>query len=193
MRNYTKDEKELGQIKDGGRLFLKKIYFQRQDAFVAFIAGFYKCSPDTAKEVYPEAFARFYQAIKKGQLAAPLRSALQTYLNTVGKNLYNKRHFGKSQKNERQTDEFPTIGQEASVNIKHEAEARGYLVKKLLGAIDEKCRDLMEMYYLKGLSSETIAGFLKLDKLGTLRRRRFNCIQKLRELMQQPEFKIYYP
>lgn len=194
MSAYPEDEQELEQLKIGDDLLVKRAYFKRKEISVAFIMNRFSCEPQIAEEIYVEAFSRFYIAVKKEKLAAPLRASLQTYLNTVGKNLYLDK-FTKANKfikNERPTDEFPIVGEEAWMNKKHDADANAELVGKLLDAIDEKCKKLLEMAFLRGFDRKAIAENLGIKNLGTLRKRIFGCLEKLRKLTKRPEFKAYH-
>ena len=136
---------------------LKKYIFSGKTLLLLSLPGFINVAQQRQRRFTQRLFQDFTWPSKKGNWLPRSNPLCKPTSIPSGKNLYHKRHFNKFQKNEQQTDQFPIEGQTAWMDIKHENEAKRYLVKKLLGTIDEKCRELLEMYYIKGFSSEAIA------------------------------------
>ena len=64
-----------------------------------------------------------------------------------------------------------------------EQQAQAELVRRLLAQIDTGCREILEMVYLRSFAMEAVAERLGLASEGAARKRKFDCLQKLRKLM----------
>ncbi len=183
MDKYKTDESQLLKLKDGDKKLLQQLYNEWREPFLLFIIRRFQCSMESAEEIYPETMSRFYFNIVDGKLSTPLESSLKTYAFGIGKNLFYKRFFNKYTEQTVLDNEFPDAGQKAEVLELYEYEDQKQLVKQLLNAIGEKCRTLLELFYIKGFSSEAIRVEMDIPTDGAVRKRRFDCLKKLRNLM----------
>jgi len=161
---------------------IKAVYDQMEDAFHGFIVKYFQCDRAKSLEIYPQCFARLYYNIKDGKLTPPLRSSLNTYLCAIGKRLFIKNNFGNYQKKIELQDTPPDLQQADSLIDHYEYEAQKKLVSTLLSRIGEKCRALLEMIYINELDTAVICERLSLTSSGTLRKRKFDCLKKMRSL-----------
>ena len=60
----------------------------------------------------------------------------------------------------------------------------GLLARALLDRIGEPCRSLLEMVYIKEFVMEAVAENLGLPSEGAARKRKFDCLQKMKELLK---------
>lgn len=172
-------------LKTGDEMQVKEVYVRFRSDFIAFIVSYFRCVPDRASEIYPESFSKLYFNLRDGKLVTPLRCALKTYLYAVGRRIYQKRYYSTYQSKITLPESMPDL-EEASASLDYyEYEAQAALVKRLLKQIDEKCRNLLNMLFIEERDAREVCRILQIDKLGTLRKRKFDCMQKLRAILKK--------
>ena len=182
MSNYTDDDMIVSQLLNSGEVYIKKLYDRFEQDFYKFIVSRFQCDQQQAMDIYPECFAKFYYNIKDGKLTSPLTSSLKTYLFAIGKHTFMKNNFGTYQKKTALESSLPEEMEQSSILNFYDYEDQKALVQKLMQNIGEKCRQLLEMMYIKEMSSEVVCEHLSIDNPGTLRKRKFDCMQKMRQL-----------
>ncbi len=188
-QRYTEDEQDLLNIlhADPNSLELNKYYKKYRPAFEQFISRYFiNANNNQAYEIYPEAFHIMYINIRKGKLKAPLKSTLQTYLFGIGKNLYHKRFLGKNITITSDSEDWKEIPdcsdliEEQTRNEEHKD-----LVKQLLSQISKSCQELLTLIYLKGYANDAVAEEMNIPTEGAVRKRKFICLKKLRDLLSK--------
>ena len=187
MGQYAQDEMLLPQIERGDRQVLKDLYTRYREPFKLFLIRLYHCYEEDALEVYPEAFSKFFFNVRDHKLTTPLRSSLKTYLFSIGKHIFYKRFFGKYQKQTELSDSFDDIREEAAVLDFYDATGKAALVQKLLNQLDEPCRELLTLIFLKEYTSEAVAEEMQIPSTGAVRKRKCLCLGKLRALLEKSE------
>lgn len=182
MNKYEQDEQLMLQLKHADDKMIKSVYDSMKDEFTAFIISYFNTDKLAAEEIYPESFSKFYYNIKDGKLNTPLKSSLKTYLFAIAKRIYMKNHFGNYNKKIELKDSMPEIEQANEVLEHYEYDAQKTLVSKLLDLVGESCKRLLEMIYIEEIESQLICEQLNLNSLGTLRKRKFDCMKKMRSL-----------
>lgn len=181
---FEKDEMMLKELESASDTVIKKYFLQYQNNFIRFICKMYKVEEEKAKSIYPEAFSKFYFNIKQRKLTSPLRSTLQTYLFSIGKHVFHNTYFNKYQRSTDFPEEMPENSNHAEELDYFEYDDQKKLVKRLLAQINEKCRVLLEMTYIKNYEPEAIVERLNIPSNGAYRKRKFDCLKKLRKLYQ---------
>ena len=182
MNRYEHDETMMLSLQNANDTMITEVYDTMKDDFLAFIMSYFKAEKHSAEEIYPESFSKFYFNIKNGKLKAPLQSSLKTYLFAIGKRIYMKSNFGNYNKKIELKESVPEIEQASKVLDHYEYDAQKSLVSKLLSMIGDSCKRLLEMIYIKEMDSNDICVELNLSSLGTLRKRKFDCMKKMRAL-----------
>ena len=185
MSKYHQDEQWMKTIAAGDRTLLKELYLRFREPFLAFIQRHFQCTPQRATDIYPEAFSRFYFAIEEKKLQPPLKSSLKTYLFTVGKNLYHKRYLDAYHKKKSMEEQIPDRGSRPEAEAWLESEDNTHIVAELLAALDATCQRLLKLYFWKNYSAEAIGRELGIATPGAVRKRRFDCIKKMRRLLRE--------
>jgi RNA polymerase sigma factor (sigma-70 family) len=189
MGKYTADEMILEALNNGDEKTITKIYDDYREAFTAFLLRYFQTSPDKIEGIYPESFTKFYFNIKDGKLKAPLKSTLKTYLFAIGKNVFLKQHRGTYQTKVELRAEFAEdIASIEELNM-YEYEESAKIVRSLLTKIGEKCNHLLSLLYIEELPSSVICEKLGVSSLGTLRKRKFDCMKKMRLLYKNLNLK----
>jgi len=181
MSQYTEDEAIIKRIQDGGESEMKILYQQKRAIFVNFLKSKYACKEIDALDIYQESMTVLWKNIKDGKLKPPLSSSLETYILAVGKRLAMK-HYRDRYK------QFAELKREANIEDvsqidRYELEAQKTLVQQLLNQIGEGCQKLLDLFYKKGYATEAVMQTLALPSEGAVRKKKYECLKKLREMM----------
>ncbi len=182
MSKYQEDEQLLLKIRQGEQKVVRQVYEVHREAFASFLQKQYNVGRQNALEVYPLSFSIFYFNIKNQKLKPPLQSTLRTYLFSIGKNVFRKEM--KKLKPLSVKDEGFDEAVNADIEQWYENKERARLVRRLLGRIDEPCRKLLSLIYIQEYAFDAVAREMNLNNTGTVRKRKFDCLKKLRKLLQ---------
>ncbi len=185
---YSEDEDIYQQIKTGNQKAVRNLYESYRLSFRLFLMRYYNADEQDAMDVYPEAFTKFYYNIIDGKLKPPLKSSLKTYLFSIGKHVFYKRHFNKYSKSVDLKEQIDDQSISANVLDKFDHDSEAALVQSLLEKIGEKCKELLTMIYINEFETEAIVSRLELPSNGALRKRKFDCLKKMRSLMSGVNF-----
>lgn len=180
MSKYKTDELRLEQLSQGKERVWQTIYDDIRDPFRLFFLKNSSLDPDQAIELYQEAMVVFHKNVVRGKLVAPLKSTLRTYLIGIGKMLYLKKS---GKKIDAWIDEIPDQAVQPIVEDKAERKEQAELVRRLLERIGEPCKQLLTLVYIKGYVMEAIAEEMNFPSEGAVRKRKFDCLKKIREMV----------
>ena len=176
MSKYTEDEALLEKLKTNDRSIWKQFFDDNNQPFLLFLMKQYGVSKDLATEKYQDAIVILHRKVLNNDLNPPLQSALRTYLIGIGKLLI--RQKGRT---DDYTDEIPEISIAPSVENEAEKNHKKELVRKLLNQLDERCRKILTLIFIKGWSTEAVAAELDIPSEGAVRKGQFDCLKKLRK------------
>ena len=179
MSKYAADERRLQTLAAGDDNAWRTLYDDLRSPFRLYFLKHTEWDPEAVGELYQDAMVVLHRKVTSGDLAAPLRSYLRTYLIGVGKMIYRKR----GGTGVRWEEDIPEVAVPPGVEDRIEQRERAAWVRELLNRMDEKCRDILSKVYLQGFSMEAVAEELQLSGAGSARKRKFDCLQKLRKLM----------
>lgn len=180
MSKYPEDERRLATLSEGHDNDWKQFYDDMRSPFRLFIMKYSHCEPEIAIELFHEAMVIFHRKVTQKQLLPPLRSSLRTYLFGIGKLLAIKRFSS----NDQQWDpEIPDVPIEPEVEAIEHNRQNAALVEKLLDQIGEPCRQLLDLFYLRDYAIDAIAQTMDFPSEGAVRKRKFDCLKKLRKLI----------
>jgi RNA polymerase sigma factor (sigma-70 family) len=80
-------------------------------------------------------------------------------------------------------EEIPEVAIPPAVEDRIAQREQAAWIRDLLNRMDEKCRDILRKVYLQGYSMEAIAEELSLSGAGSARKRKFDCLQRMRKLI----------
>lgn len=181
MSKYATDERRIQTLATGDDLAWRTLYDDLRSPFRLFFLKHTSWSPEQVNALYQDAMVVLHRKVTSGDLAAPLRSSLRTYLFGVGKMIYRKQGGAGVQWEE----EIPDVAVPPSVENQIEQRERAAWVRSLLNRMDEKCRDILRKVYLQGFSMEAVAEDLQLSGAGSARKRKFDCLQRMRKLINE--------
>lgn len=180
MNKYQEAEDRLQKLQEGEDLAWKSFYEEMRSPFRLFFMKKASLDPDEAGQLFHDTMIIFHRNVLRRKLTSPLQSSLKTYLFGIGKNVLRKEGRGGDWE-----AEIPEVSIEASIESAHERAAKAELVRSLLKKIGDSCRQLLELVYLKGYVMEAVARELNIANEGTVRKRKFDCLKKMRQLMQE--------
>jgi RNA polymerase sigma factor (sigma-70 family) len=184
------DSEALTRLKHGNEQEIRNQYDALHRAFVRFVCKSFSCPRSRAEEIYPEAFGILYFNVRQGKLIAPLTSKLQTYLNSIGWNLYHRRYLDKYNRAKSDSEipdhipETQPIVDDALIRKERAVHVRGLLEK-----LGEPCRSLLYDVYYHEKSYTEISVTMALPET-TLRKRKFDCLGKLRKLIDSERLEL---
>ena len=180
MSKYQEAENRLHELQEGSDLVWKAFYEDMRSPFRMFFMKRASLGPEEAGQLFHDTMIIFHRNVLQRKLVTPLQSSLKTYLFGIGKNVLRK----EGRKGDWEA-EIPEIPIEASVESSHERAAKADLVRRLLSKIGDSCRQLLELVYLKGYVMEAVAKELGVENEGTIRKRKFDCLKKMRQLIEE--------
>lgn len=179
------DSAAYDRLKHGDDQDIGLLYRQYRPGFVRYISKAFHSPASRSEELYPEAFSIVYFNIRNGKLIAPLRSTIQTYLNSTGWHLYHRRHLDKYHRDKidlTYAEREPETGQLVEEAIIQQE--RATQVRNLLIRIGDPCRSLLTEIYLHETSYKDLAMNMQAPE-ATLRKRKFDCLEKMRRLLNE--------
>lgn len=179
MGSYQQDENRLRQLQKGKDADWKAWHKEVKEPFRLFFLQHGRLNGEEAKALFHEAMVVFHRKVTAGSLQAPLKSTLKTYLIGIGKMLCRR----KGKPVEAASQEIPDVGEDPDVLTAIHAKEQADLVRNLLGRVGASCRKLLEMIYFDDASMKEVADELELATEGAARKRKFDCLKKLRTML----------
>ena len=134
MSKYARDEERLRELAQGGDAAWRTFYDDLRSPFRLFFLKHTNWGPEQVTSLYQDAMVVVHRKVTSGDLEAPLRSSLRTYLFGVGKMLYRKQGGTRIQWEE----EIPEVAIPQGVEDRITERERAKWVRDLLNRMDEK-------------------------------------------------------
>ncbi|MCG8326976.1 MAG: sigma-70 family RNA polymerase sigma factor [Chitinophagales bacterium] len=178
MNKYPEDDQLLSSLVNGDETSWRKLYDEVRSPFRLFFIR-HGCPPEEAIELFQEAMVIFHRKVTTRKLQAPMSSTIQTYIIGIGRVLMMRKGANVNQ----WETEIPDIGIEAEIESQHERKAKVQFIKNLLERLGGPCKRLLELFYLENYVMEAIAETMDLPSAGAARRRKHDCLKKMRALI----------
>lgn len=175
---YPHDDAQLEQLRRGHQEAWRTLYEEARSPFRLYFIR-YGTAPEIATEMFQEAMVILNRNIRTGKLQAPLKSTLRTYIIGIGRILLMR----KGANTQQWEGEIPDIPVVPEIEDQEEQKEKAHFARQLLDRLGSPCRELLELFYLKGYVMEAIARELGLPSPGAARRRKHDCLRKMRELL----------
>ena len=178
------DEQLIVQLKKRDHNALKNVYLDYKTAFLKFMSR-YNANVDVLEDIFQDALIVLYENAQAGKLDA-LKSTLKTYLFGTGKFMLFK-HF-RDGKREVPTEETYIFDQyeEAIIEDVYEDEGLNVYQKQLVAnfkKLGEKCREILELFYLKGMKLDEITQTQGYDNKDVAKSQKSRCLKSLKQLI----------
>lgn len=179
MSNYHADEATLKLLRTGNHESWRNFYDELRTPFRLYFLKFSGMDIKKVNELYQEAMVVFHRNVMSDKLTSPLQSTLRTYLFGIGKILCKKQ--GENTQN--WDSDIPDIPITPQIEIIEDWRDKAEQARNLLNKVGEPCRELLSLIYIKGYVMEAVAEALDLPSTGAVRKRKFDCLKKLRSLL----------
>lgn len=136
------------------------------------------CQKQDAMDIYQEALVIFCDKCHDRDFT--LTSSIDTYLFAVSRNLFRAKNRSDAKVKGQSLDETD-IEIRAEVNDWKGREAKLNYAFKALEMISDKCREILELFYLKKKTMEEIADKLGLRNVRVAKTRKYKCLMHAKE------------
>ena len=174
--------KIIEEVKSGDEKVLKKLYAQIRPKFLNWTVQNHQIEHEDALDIYQKTFTTFYFNIKDGKLTE-LTSSLETYFFGIGKMMIKERFRDRNFK--LQTIDEKEALEKIDMNMVDDYQNSEHkeIVSELLDKVGEPCKSVLMMYYFQKFAMESIATVLGYKNERVAKKKKYQCLGKLRELM----------
>lgn len=175
------DKEALADLKSDDRLKLKAIYNRYRAEFLGF-GQRYHLDKDALADIYQEAFLALRKNALSGKLNE-LNCSMKTYLFGIGKYMIFDIHKEKKKRvtyepNLHLADEDPfEVELETTPALTQEQQ----LLRTYFKELGEKCRQVLTLFYYRGLSIKEIAEQAGYNSENVVKAQKSRCLKQLRE------------
>ncbi|MCX2745361.1 sigma-70 family RNA polymerase sigma factor [Mangrovivirga sp. M17] len=173
------DNDLLFSIRNGDESLLKELYENHRSKFIGWFMKNHSLERETILDIYHRAFTIFYFNIKDQKIQT-LDSTIETYLFGIGKNLVKAEY--RTLKVSGSLEEVSGI--DLSIrdyeDNEEEIEKKNY-IKSILSKLKDPCKKILELYYFRNFSMESIANELGYKNESVAKKKKCLCLQKIRE------------
>jgi len=179
MNEFKHDEEVILKIKEGNQKVIRQLHSDLKSSFKKYFFS-KNVDEDTALDIYNQSFTIFYQNVQSGKIQPPLKSTIKTYLHGIGKNLLMQ--FWEKSKKTRYEPLDDVLKSPEIFDFYHHQEQKEF-VRALLLSLDDSCRKILELSFIKGYSDNAIMTELGLSNENAVRQKKFRCLDKIRKLV----------
>lgn len=179
------DKDVIEDLRSDDRLKFKTLYNQHKEEFLNF-GRRYNLDQDALADVYQEAFLALRKSAINGKLDA-VKSTMKTYLFGIGKYMI----FDANRKKQLQVPyeaNLHAVGDEIQEIELDEIEPlteRQTLLRKYIKELGEKCRQVLTLFYYRGLNIKEIVEIGGYNNDNVVKAHKSRCLKALRQMMKQ--------
>lgn len=178
------DQAVIQILKSKERLQLKQLYHQHRVPFITF-GKRYSLQEDDLADIYQEVFLILIDQAITGKLD-DVKSSFRTYMYGIGKFKIldtlaaKKKTVRLAQPLSIAEDEVQKIRAFTDLELTTEE----VLLKKHFKNLGEKCREVLTMFYYRGLNNKEIAEQAGYEKDNVVKSQKSRCLQQLRAMIK---------
>lgn len=172
------DRRIIDRIREGDREVLIELY-KAHEGMIANHVYQHSGNEDDVKDLMQDSLVAIWQNVRKPQFE--LSAKLTTYLFAIAKNLWLKQ----LDKRKRIKSEDYITGKEVADSA-DPAERMDYnIVQKALDLLQDKCRNILMMFYFDGFDMNTIAKANGLASASVAKAKKHQCLKGLETIIKQ--------
>ncbi|MEN8799747.1 MAG: sigma-70 family RNA polymerase sigma factor [Flavobacteriaceae bacterium] len=177
------DPKKVSDLISEDRLKIKAIYDLFRNEFFGF-ARRYQLDDSDLSDIYQEAFLALMKHSKSGKLEK-VKCSMKTYLFQIGKHMIYDLYKYKGKMVPYDANLRIERGEEINFTFDQSdaLSAAQRELRKHFKTLDEKCRELLTLFYYRGLTLEEIAPKAGLRNANVAKVQKHRCLEKLRNQM----------
>lgn len=176
-----KNEPSIKALRTGDPVAYQVIYEGYRDTFIGF-ASKYDIDQEAIVDIYQESMIVLYENVMKGKVKE-FSSSIKTYLFGIGKfKLYEQL---RAQKKMVLVNDFQDT--EAYVEVDNtELTDRQKALKEHFQSLGERCRNILELFYLQGFKIKEIMIAANYENENTVKAQKSRCLKQLKTMMNPP-------
>lgn len=177
------DKEAVKDLKSDKRLKIKALYNRYRAEFLGF-GKRYKLDDDTLADVYQEAFLALRKHAIKGKLNL-VKCSMKTYLFGIGKYMIydvlseKKRTLPYKPNLHIAGEEIPEIKLDNPTLLSQEQ----LLLRKYFKELGEKCRQVLTLFYYRGLTTKEIAEVAGYNSTNVAKAQKSRCLKTLKQMI----------
>lgn len=164
---------------------MQRVYTECQPVIKIYVSN-NNGSREQAEDLYHEAFMTVWRNIKLGKFNPESQGAFNAYLIRVAKNKWIDQLRKKGVRYAQEWKETDEIIQESMPFNTDEKDEYLDRVVSGFGKLGEQCKKLLSLFYFKNASMKRIAEVFGWAD-ATARNNKYRCLQKLRDIVNEPE------
>jgi len=179
------DRDTIENLRSDDRLKFKALYNQHKAEFLHF-GRRYNLDQDALADVYQEAFLALRKSAINGKLDA-VKSSMKTYLFGIGKYMI----FDANRKRQSQVPYEANLHavdnefQEIEFDEEPPLSERQILLRKYIRELGEKCRQVLTLFYYRGLNIKEIVEYGGYNNDNVVKAHKSRCLKALRQMMKK--------
>lgn len=172
------DRRIIDRIREGDREILIELYKAHEEMIANHVFN-HSGNDDDAKDLLQDTLVALWQNVRKPQFE--LSAKLTTYLFAVAKNLWLKQ----LDKRKRTKSEDYITGKEVADSVDPAQRMDYSIVQKALDLLQDKCRNILMMFYFDGFDMNTIAKANGLASASVAKAKKHQCLKGLETIIKQ--------
>lgn len=172
------DRRIIDRIREGDREILIELY-KAHEGMIANHVFNHSGNDDDAKDLLQDTLVALWQNVRKPQFE--LSAKLTTYLFAIAKNLWLKQ----LDKRKRTKSEDYITGKEVADTVDPAQRMDYSIVQKALDLLQDKCRNILMMFYFDGFDMNTIAKANGLASASVAKAKKHQCLKGLETIIKQ--------
>ena len=178
------EDKIINDLKNCNEEALQYLYENYRQQFIKWATYNYHIGLEEAEDIYSDAIIDVYQNIRTNKYTQQNNSSLKSYLFEVGKykilNLINKKKL--NDVHHQNIYHLNVDKRQDSPEVNQFSEDLAIKVKELMNLLDDKCKEVLTLYYFYNLSMEKIAEKMDFKNDDVSKNKKLKCLKKLQEL-----------
>ena len=172
------DRRIIDRIREGDREVLIEL-FKAHEGMIANHVFQHSGNEDDVKDLMQDTLVAIWQNVRKPDFQ--LSAKLSTYLFAIAKNLWLKQ----LEKRKRIKGEQFITGKEMADSQDPAEKMDHSLVQKAMDLLQDKCRNILIMFYFDGFDMDTIAKANGLSSATVAKAKKYQCLKGLETIIKQ--------
>jgi len=175
----NRERRWVQALHNGDQRTLEMIYLQYKGGFIEF-ARKYPIAVDDVLDIYHDSIIALYENILQGKLS-DLKSSIKTYLFAIGKYKIFA-YLNRAAKQEMMPED--ELVEEIDLYEMDTAEERLVNLQQALLRLGPKCRQMLTLFYYKGLKLEEIQHQMAYESKETVKSQKSRCLKQLKNIIR---------
>lgn len=175
-----KEHKIIELIRDGKHSRALDDLYKGYPAIRKFILS-YGGREDDAADIFQEALIIFCQKAAEPQFT--LNARISTYLFSVCKYMWKDRLVKENRFT--YTDQFDDLTDISELIDKYEEEKKYLYLDTILNTIGDRCRELLQAFYVKKWTMHTIAGEMGFASEASAKNQKYKCLERAKKMAME--------